>query len=331
MKKIWALYKKDMLLGFRDFFFIYFIIAPFLLVFLLKLFIPSASTAGFQFALLDSEQPAIIQEFSSYGEIELFPTIDEMNKRISSIDDIVGIHYNGTQYVIIEEGNEKNELAHIAQLIMGNYLNKEKTIFGFNTDSINAKLSPVATIGTVSIVILAILLCGMLIGLSMIEEKQSKTLSHIYVTPMSKLSFVIGKSLLCLITAPIVVLGILLFMGMLKVNILIILIITLISCITGIIMGFIIGIISPNQIAGVANMKASFMIITISIVGAILLKKLQWLLYWSPFYWTYKAFYGIVTSTITWSDVGTYSLWIIGLSALVFLALSKKIIKGIDS
>jgi ABC-2 type transport system permease protein len=56
-----------------------------------------------------------------------------------------------------------------------------------------------------------------------------------------------------------------------NINKLMILIIILASSFITVIFGFIMGVISSNQIAGIANMKIGFLVVSASMLGAILL------------------------------------------------------------
>lgn len=91
------------------------------------------------------------------------------------------------------------------------------------------------------------------------------------------------------------------------------------------IMGFLMGFISPNQMAAAANMKLLFLPISITIIGAVMLSpNMHFLLYWSPFYWMYDGLNSIFRDMATWSQIGWDCLWIIIITAIVFWQVKIK-------
>jgi ABC-2 type transport system permease protein len=91
------------------------------------------------------------------------------------------------------------------------------------------------------------------------------------------------------------------------------------------------GILSGNQMAAIANMKFLFLLVSGSVLGAILIPAgRHYFLYWSPFYWSTIGFIKIITNEITWPLTGRYCLWIISLTFAVFLALKNRIRKGLS-
>jgi ABC-2 type transport system permease protein len=79
--------------------------------------------------------------------------------------------------------------------------------------------------------------------------------------------------------------GVMLIFKFTGVNLLMLAVIVFCSALVGVILGFVIGIIANDQISAVSSMKLTFLPVTASILGAILLSS-KWLpvLYWSPFY-----------------------------------------------
>lgn len=331
MKRILAIFRRDMSSSLRDYILLYMIVAPILLTIGLKFFIPSVESASLQFALDERLGSELIEEFEKYGKVEVYPTVERIEDRVKAIDDIAGItrDENG-KYRVILEGNEAHDTKEMSYMIIRDISGGRELDINYEITDIGFRMSPVASIGAASLILMAILIGGIVIGLNIIEEKQSRTISALNVSPMSRFEFIAGKSLIGLILPLIQVYIMLWILGLFSVDKLMILIMTVVSSLIAVIVGFLIGIISSNQISGIANMKMLFMVPSISIIGAILLPyDKQFFMYWSPFYWSFIGFKGIITASLTWQQVGIYVSWILGLTLIVFLLLKRRIRRGL--
>ncbi len=331
MKRMLAIFRRDIYSSTRDFLILYMIIAPILLTVGLKFFIPSAASASLQFALNSKLGAEVIEEFEKYGSVELYSSDEEIKERVGKIDDIAGISINDKgNFRIILEGNESHDTKEIPRKIVRSIVSGEEVDVNYKVSDIGIQMSPIAWIGGISLIITAITMGGILIGLNIIEEKESKTVKALNVSPMSRLEFIMGKSFIGIIIPIIDVFAILWILNMLDVNLYMIAVMTLASSIIGVIVGFLIGVTSPNQIAGIANMKLLFLLVGMSIIGAILIPQSQhFFLYWVPTYWAFMGFKGIILKTITWSQLGIYVIWILGLTCGIFLLLKNRIRKGL--
>ncbi|RKD32975.1 ABC transporter permease [Thermohalobacter berrensis] len=331
MRRILSIFKRDILSSFRDYIILYMIIAPILLTIGFRFFIPSAQSAGLQFAVDAKLDTEIVNEFKKYGDVELYGTVDEIKTRVENIDDIAGITKNENgEFVLILQGNEAHDTKEIPKMIIREIISNEDLNVEFKVNSLGLEESPVATIGTISLILIAILIGGIIIGFNIIEEKEANTLKALNVTPMTKFEYIIGKSITGLILPIIHVFLILWILGITEVDNTMVLIMTLASSLVGIVVGFVVGIISSNQITGIANMKIIFLILSLTIIGAILLPQSKhFLLYWAPPYWIFTGFKGILLNTATWGNLINYIGWIIGLTFIIYIILRGKIKKGL--
>lgn len=330
MKRVLNIAKRDIKSSFRDYMVLYIMIAPLIIAFILTFFIPSAESATFNIAIDSSIESELIEEFEKYSSVEIFNNKNRVSDRVLGIDDVIGLTKTNGEYEIITEGNEEVEYIELPQIIINKYLSEkagvEKNIINVSFSDIGYEDSPVAVIGGISVIIMCIVLAGMIVGLNIVEEKESSTISAINVSPMNKAEFIIGKSLLGCIIALIQVFLVLLILGFKDFDLAITLIFTLINLVIVVLFGFITGVTSSNQMTAIANIKVLFLPVSVSIVGAILLPQSKhFFLYWSPFYWMYRGYFDIIKNTAVWTNIGVFSVWILGITTLLILALKNKI------
>ncbi len=330
MKRILSIFKRDVKSGTREFLLLYMMLAPMIFALALRFFIPSVDAISFQFALDEELNPQVIEAFKQYGETELFKGRTLIEERVNKIDDIIGITQNDKgKYIVIVEGNEQESSKYIAQQILNKLEGAGDTI-DVSTSDIGKEMSSVAIYGTSAVIIVAIILAGMVIGLNIVEEKESRTISALTVSPMGRMEFILGKSLIGFILPIVETVIILWILGITEINLGMILVMTIASSLVAINMGFLMGVISNNQISAIANMKFLLIIVSASFIGAVVLPQhLHVFLYWSPIYWSTIGLTKIVVNGAEWSHIVQYTLWIAALTALLFIAFRKKIAKGL--
>ncbi|WP_069649850.1 ABC transporter permease [Caloranaerobacter ferrireducens] len=332
MRRILSIFKRDISNSLRDSILVYMLIAPILLTIGFKFFIPSAQSASLQFAIDERVGKEVIEVFDKYGKVEVYSSVEDIKERVKNIDDITGITLGKDGgYQLILEGNETHDSVEISKMIIRSLLVNRKSNLNYIISDIGTKTSPLATYGTIFLLLMAILVSGVIIGFNIIEEKESNTLMALNVTPMKKIEFIIGKSITGIILPVIQAYIMLWILGWLNsINNLMVFVLIITSSLIGIITGFLIGVISSNQMVGMTNMKIINFLISLIIIGAILLPKdKQFFLYWAPPYWFYTGFKGILLNTITWAKLGIYVAWIIGTVSFIFGLLKNKIRKGL--
>lgn len=331
MKKILALFSRDIKSGLRDNLLLYLIIAPLLLALGLKFFIPSANTASLQYVVQKDMDKSIIDNFSKYSNVIIVEDYDSLKERVLEIDDAAGIIWDkNNKLSLVQEGNEDHATIEMAKKIINEVNGNFKADISYSLSSIGVLMSPIERIGVSSILITCIVLGGMMIGLNIVEEKESRTLSSINVSAIDKVFYIIGKSLMGTIVPFLQVFAILFIMNLLHVNLFMIFIVTLVSLSIGIIFGFLMGALSSNQITAIANMKGLFILVSVSILGAILLPyDKQFFMYAFPTYWSFVAYSDIITNNASMGSVLYQSVIILVLSAIIGLLLKKRIEKGI--
>jgi ABC-2 type transport system permease protein len=324
MKRIISIFKRDALVATRDFVLLYIIIAPILLALLLSVFAPDVADSSVIFVIDKTIDQAEVDKLADIGHVINVNSRDEIVSRVNESDDVYGLVKSDNDYEIVLEGNEAGNIEGLMKLVVS-YLNSEKSNwFKYKISSIDFKLPPVVSIGTATLIITSIILGGMVIGLNIVEDKEFSTIMALNTSPLNKIEYVLGKSILGIILPILHTPIVLKIMKLNGLNLAQLASIVAISSLFTIFYGLMIGMISSNQLSAIATAKGMMFILAGSILGAIVLKdSLHYFLYWSPLYWIYQAIYKIIAGVSTWGYIWLSSGAITLITLILFVILSK--------
>ncbi len=332
IKRIFVIFRRDLLSSRRDFLALYIMVAPLLLAVGITLFAPGLNDTTVKLAMLKSDDSAHIEYMEQFAKVELFHSVDELERRVEKRDDIAAIAPTGHSYEIILQGNESKIVKDYAVQLNTLYelgATEEETTaqlisFGRTVPPLKAKLVNM-------LIAMTIMLAGMLIAIGIVEEKAENTINAINVTPISQTGFVIGKSLLGGAAAMLGIIGAVLITGFYDINWLMIILVGLTSMILSLVVGFLQGLSSEDIMEAAGGVKLIMLPLAGSIaVYELVADKWQWTMYWSPFYWAYKANTMILSKTADWGTVLLCTAMVIGLSLIVYLVSLPKLRKGLS-
>jgi len=332
LKKIFIIFQRDLKSASRDSMAMYIIIMPILFALAITLFSPGLNDTTINIALLKSDDISHIEYMKQFAKVELFNNVEDIQQRINKRDDIVGMLQEGDRYNIILQGNETKMTEDYAIMLNALYeVGADKEENNVTMMSFERSVPPLKTMLVNMLISMTIMLAGMLIAISIVEEKADNTINALNVTPLSQTGYVIGKSLMGGVIAMISIILALIITGYYYVNWLMIILVGLTSLILSLIIGFIQGLASDDIIEAAANVKMIFLPIAGSIVGYELLSdKWQWTMYWSPFYWAYKANLLILSKTADWKEVLIDVAMVLILSLVVYFISLPKLRKGLS-
>lgn len=331
-RRIWTIFKRDLKVNAKDAISLYILIIPILFAILINVFSPGINDTTINLALLTNDNESKIEYFEKFSKVELFNTENEIKERVEKRDAMIGIiPEKETDYLLIQ-GNEPQEIVDYAKLLKSfyelniNIKDSNSTLIEFNRTVPPLK----KTLVNISILFISIL-GGMLIALNIVEEKVDHTLSAINVTPTSRVTFLLGKSIMGIILSvfgSVALIGITGFGG---INILQLLLVVLITSLLSILVGFIQGLINTDIIGAAGSIKLLFLPLIAGVLAIEMLgDKWQKYFYWNPFYWAYKGNDLILSQIGTWRQILTYSIFILGLCAIVYVLLAPRIRKGLE-
>jgi len=333
IRKIFMIFQRDLKTSVRNFITLYILVVPVIFAILINIFSPGINDSTVEIALLAGENPAQSDFFKQFAKVELIETMEDIEVRVRRRDNIIAILPGAdNQYYILAQGNEPDyvvdyvkNLAAFDQYDIG----KEQSmaeIVDYGRD-----IPPLKKLMVNTAMIFTSILGGMLIALNIVEEKTDNTISAIHLSPVSRVGFIAGKSIIGIVIPVIGSILILIITGFKGINYFHVLLMVTTSCIISILIGFIEGINNDDVMNAAGNMKLLFLPLFGSIAAVELLAdKWQPLFYWIPFYWTYKGNDLVLSSKGSWLDILTHSGIVLGISVLVFLILAPRIRKGLE-
>jgi ABC-type multidrug transport system permease subunit len=332
IKKIFLIFRRDFLSSRRDAMATYIMVIPLILAVGITLFAPGLNDTTVKLAMLKSDDIEHIEYMAQFSKVELFNSMDELERRVEKRDDIVAIAPTGHSYEIILQGNESEIVEEYAVQLNTLYeLGSTKEETTTQLISFGRTVPPLKAMLVVMLISMTVMLAGMLIAMSIVEEKAENTINAINVTPISQTGFVIGKSLLGSTAALLGIIGAVLITGFYDINWFMIVLVGLTSMILSLVIGFLQGLSSEDIMEAAGSVKLLFLPIAGSIAGyEFLADKWQWTMYWSPFYWAYKANILILSKTADWGTVLLCTAMVVGLSLIVYFVSLPKLRKGLS-
>lgn len=333
IKKIFSIFGRDLKVNLRDFIALYILLVPIILGVAINLLTPSVNDTTVNLAMLSSDDAGKVTYLEQFASVELFESNEEINNRLEDRDNIIAILPNGNDSYILTQGNEPEGIVEFAKLLNSFHaldLDVSETTVTFESFGLT---EPPLKMMLVNLVLLMIsVMAGMMIAINIIEEKMDNTVSAISVTPVSRVGFILGKSMMGIFLAVYGPIALLYLTGYGDVNMGQMLVAILAVSVVSILIGFIQGIAHDDVMDAAGSIKMLFLPIAAAVAAIELLSdKWQVLFYWIPFYWTYKSNVSILSYTASWSEVVGYTSVVILITALAYYKLAPKIQKGLSS
>lgn len=331
LKRIGMIFLRDLKVNTREFLSAYILIFPILIGIAINLLAPSINDTTVNLAFLN-DQEALIEYSEQFAKVEVFDSREAIEDRINERDNIVGLVEEDGALVVLAQGNEPESVTDFARLVLtfdeldvkiedstASIYDFGKTKPPFKAMFVNLALLMTSVLG------------GMIIAVNIIEEKGDNTIAAMNLTPTSRPTFIMGKSVIGLFLSVYGAVVILLLTGYGSVNVGQA-ILTILSCsLISILVGFIEGIKNDDVMNAAAGVKMLFLPLA-GAVAAVELLSDQWqmLFYWVPFYWTYRSNAAILDGVATWPQIILYTGIVIGLSAVVIAIFAPQVRKGLE-
>lgn len=322
--KTLAIFGRDVKVALRQFIMVWIMAAPIVIAFIIHLVSPGIADTPVRLAMLAGDDAGLLAYMRQYADVELFDTEAQLEKRVLARDDVPAIVPNGAGgHTVVAQGNEPDGVIKAAKLFLTYAQQGVQADYGaVEFHSFGRTSPPIKVILITGMVVLCTILSGMLIAISIVEEKEDRTIRAIRVAPVPLSSFVAGKSLLGVANSVVCTLLVLAVSGFWQVNLLQAVLIALAASLTGFLVGFLTGLSSDDFIGAAASIKIMMLpAIAPILVSELAPEKWHWLLWWDPFYWAYRGIKGVLAQTAGWGEVLLCTGVVAGITALVYLLM----------
>ncbi len=333
LKKIWAVYIRDLKVNTREFITLYLLLIPIIFAFVINALAPSINDTTVKLAMIEGDNPEQVEYLENFAKVSLYKDIEKVTERVERRDNYVGILPEGDGYYIITQGNEPAGVVDFTKALQALYVLDAKVedstaeIISFGMD-----IPPLKKMLVNISILFTSVLGGMLIAINIVEEKGDNTISAVNVTPISRMGFILGKSMTGLILPIYGSISIILITGFSHVNLLQMMLIVLSASLLSLLIGFVEGLANDDMMTAAGSFKMIFLPVAGAVaVAEAVSDKWQWTVWWIPYYWTYKGNDAVLSESATWPQILLYTGIILALSGAVFLLLVPKVKRGLES
>lgn len=331
-KRIIAIFIRDLKVNSKDFISLYILIIPIMFGVLINIFAPGINDTTINLALIKGENQQQVEYLSQFAKVELFESVEAVKERVNKRDEMIGILPENGEYYIMTQGNEPEGLVDYAKMLNsfykldvqmedtnGEIIEFGRTIPPLKKTLVNTTLLFISVLG------------GMLIALNIVEEKVDNTISAVNLTPTSRVTFLLGKSVMGILFSIFGSIALIFITGFGSVNILKLLLVILVTSLLSILVGFIQGLTNDDIMNAAGSIKLLFLPLIAGVLRIEMLgDKWQKFFYWNPFYWAYKGNDLILSQSGSWGQIFIYSGIVLALSGLVYIFLAPRIRKGLE-
>lgn len=317
---------KDIKNALRNNIVIYGILFPIILALGFKVLLPSVQQFKITIAVHKDIGETYIEKLKQYCSIELFENREDVYRRVKMPDDVAGfVADSNKKPSVILEGNEAGEAEEIA-LILLRIIDSDFSHENYTHISINKDNSQSNTYAGAMLLLSCLLIASLITSMNIVDEKESKAIKAISVTPVSMMDFLKSHMMLSL--------GCSLFLGTVSciiysgysINYINLLLSTIASVGVSLSAGFLIGSLADNMISAIAVLKVIMLFFAgIPIASLFTPEKMHPIFYMFPNYWAFNSFKYVFSSTqIQGFNTNLLMTFLTGMLAVLIMVPSLK-------
>ena len=311
VKRIINLMRQDWTNTIRDNILLYMMIAPLILAVGARFFLPSLNQNQYTFAVQATLNSEMILGLDQIGRIEVFNDANGVKERVMRSDDVPGLIMENDKPQIIMEGNEGDE-AQVLRSVIEQALSGDVVAEYTLTQGDNGARSLLKEFGAIIFILINTLLGALVMAFNIIEDKESKAMRALGVSPLSMLELTIARGLFALILSLILVVSSTLILVGTQINFGLLLIGFAFSIALPILTGYVIGGLADNQLKAIAILKFYFLIyLTLPVITVVIPQKSHVFFYLLPNYWMWHTFEQLFIG-----NLGGPGFWLSGIITL---------------
>jgi ABC-2 type transport system permease protein len=311
LKRITTLIRQDLTNALRDNILLYMIFGPILLALGARLLLPSLDQISLNFAVQMGTSQEIQAELERLGQVQLYPDAEAVRQRVLRSDDVIGlVLQNGSQALLLE-GNEGDNAQELASII-SHALSGETPVV-FSRTQVEAPRSLLTEYTAIIFIMIGLLLGALVMAFNIIEDKETRALKALGVSPLSLLEMSLARGLFALLLSLAIVLVTTLILVGPRVNYPLLLAGFGFSMALPMLIGYIVGGLADNQLKAIAILKFFMLVyLTLPIVSIFIPRSYHVFFYPLPNYWMWQTFENIFIGKL-----GALDIWGAGLVTLV--------------
>lgn len=321
LKRVLNFIQKDFTSAMRNNVVIYGSLFPILLAIGLSLFLPGVQSMKLTVAIDGDVEQKVIEGWKKYANVEVYDSRDKVQKRVEKPDDVAGVVKKNSEYVILLEGNETGEAKEIATVLLDAVLSG-KLESQYEHISLGKTNSGLREVSASILLLTAILIGGFIIGFNIVDEKETKAIKALAVSPLKLGEFLVSHALVCLISGIVLAfISSLIFFGT-GVNYLWVLVSIICSTGVGMVLGFIIGGFADSLISAIAIVKVVMLFFVGIPIGSLFVPmSFQWIFFIFPHYWAFQSYRNIYGGSNLVAGFGLTNILALTLSLIALVLL----------
>ncbi len=319
LRRIVNVVARDLRYAQRENILIYVIAFPLLIAVLLNLFLPSLEDMEMTFALDSTVPKGIAEEFKTYGRVEYHDGLDRLTERVLEFDDVPGIYVDEQGYHVLLEGNEASFVRELPGAILDQLLyGQELVTVKMESHGVGSSLT--REFAVILTILGSMITGGLVIAFSIVEDRASRSLRALAVSPLNTLEYLLAKSALGSLVALVLSLASAFVLVGTAINYVRLTAASLSSLGITLLFGLLIGLVAHNQLTAIAATKIlilPFMGVPVALI--FIPQGIKSMFYPFPMYWSFESLYRVVVSTDL--PIAATNVLCIGLSVALILPL----------
>lgn len=321
MRRMLAIIRRDLLATTRDYLLLYITLSPWLLTLAFRLLVPAVGQSAITVVVTTNVPPAMMDALGAYAHVDVARDRAALARRVGAYDDAVGVvPAPGGGYTLVVEGNESPDATGLPALVLQRL---HAGPSGLVPDAVvlPGDRLPYREIIGAFVALSVLFISGISMGFHIVEDKESRMMLALGASPLGRREYVAARALLAAAISTVSVFGSLWILGLGGFDHLQVLALTVTSTLAVALMGFVIGALSANQVAGIATVKFGFLLIVGPAAASLFVDGWpSYLLYWLPPYWIFAGYRAVLAEGAGWGRLAPLLAWNLGTTLLLVAA-----------